>query len=471
MNQPQIVVSPPIQPARTYNARGEIVSQNKHGFPCVFFKDRKPDFFPYALGLVREVADVLKAKCGIELFPMYGTLLGMIRDGQLIPHDDDFDMCYVSRQTTDEGICREALDIMKCLQEAGYHVNKAAFGVFQIYVKDIYFDVFVGWVRDEQFRLYWGIPDGLPVSEIEPLQPIDMYGVGFLAPRNAELVLATIYGPGWRSPDPSFNYTAQVVYHPNFKFLTKGWPKLSGAEYWNSTYAKAAIPQFPSQFAVFVAPELEEGVSILDIGCGNGRDSFFFAERGYDVVGIDASQTAVDKANQMAKSRGLPASFSTIDLYLPKSFNPFIEAHEKSFDVIYARFFLHAIDPTGEKVFWRMVERMLKPGGRVFVEARTINDPLAKRGLQVSANESITDHYRRFLDPEALYASAAREKLAVEYKAVGNAMARYRNDDPEVVRVVLRKAGNRTVEQSMPAAGVELGELGAMAPQPAAIAS
>jgi SAM-dependent methyltransferase len=452
MNQPQRQVSQSQQPAPKYNGRGEIMGLNKHGFPCVFFKDRKADFFPYALGLVREAGDLLKAKFGIDLMPMYGTLLGIVRDGELIPHDDDFDMCYVSRQTTDHGICQEALDIMECLREAGYKVNKAAFGFFQVYVKDIYFDIFVGWVRDDQFRLYWGVPDGLPILEIEPLEPIDMYGVSFPAPRNRELILSTIYGSGWRSPDPSFTYTSQVVYHPNFSFLTKGWPKQTGTAYWNSTYAKAAIPEFPSQFAVFVAPELEKGARILDVGCGNGRDSMFFARLGHDVLGVDASQTAIQKATQLAQTQGLPAAFATVDLYLPKSFGPFVQANENSFDEIYARFFLHAIDPSGEMAFWRVVEQVLKPGGRLFIEARTINDPLHKQGLQVSSNESITDHYRRFIDPEALSAAAAKEKLMVEYLTVGKSMAKFRNDDPEVVRAVLKKPGARTLALAAPPA-------------------
>lgn len=429
----------PQQSTPIYNSRGEVMGLNKHGFPCVFFKDRKADFFPYALGLIRKTVDLLKAKVGIDLMPMYGTLLGVVRDGKLIPHDDDFDMCYISRQPTDDGICQEALDIMKCLQEAGYVVNRAAFGLFQVYVKDIYFDIFVGWVRNDQFRLYWGIPDGIPISEIEPLESIDIFGVSFPAPRNRESVLSRIYGSGWRSPDPSFNYTAQVVYHPNFSFLTKGWPKQTGTAYWNSTYAKAAIPEFPSQFAVFVASELDRGTRILDVGCGNGRDSLFFAMLGHDVLGIDASPIAIEKAALQAQTQDLTAAFSAVDLYLPKDFGPFIDSNANSFDDIYARFFLHAIDPSGEEVFWQLVRRVLKPGGRLFIEARTINDPLHKQGLHVSSNESITDHYRRFIDPDALSASAAREKLVVEYLNVGKSMAKFRTDDPEVVRAVLKK--------------------------------
>jgi SAM-dependent methyltransferase len=39
----------------------------------------------------------------------------------------------------------------------------------------------------------------------------------------------------------------------------------------------------PSQFAVFVANEVAPA-RLLEVGCGNGRDSLFFSSAGFDVV-------------------------------------------------------------------------------------------------------------------------------------------------------------------------------------------
>ena len=36
--------------------------------------------------------------------------------------------------------------------------------------------------------------------------------------------------------------------------------------------------------------KLKEGSSILDFGCGSGRDAKYFRERGYEVTAIDGSE-------------------------------------------------------------------------------------------------------------------------------------------------------------------------------------
>lgn len=38
--------------------------------------------------------------------------------------------------------------------------------------------------------------------------------------------------------------------------------------------------------------------TILDVGCGSGRDSIFFANQGFDVTAIDGSQNLIDLAKQ-----------------------------------------------------------------------------------------------------------------------------------------------------------------------------
>jgi tRNA G46 methylase TrmB len=51
--------------------------------------------------------------------------------------------------------------------------------------------------------------------------------------------------------------------------------------YWNIFYKNKNILSklnFPSQFAVFTLSEKQNENTVIEIGCGNGRDSFFFFE-------------------------------------------------------------------------------------------------------------------------------------------------------------------------------------------------
>jgi SAM-dependent methyltransferase len=50
-------------------------------------------------------------------------------------------------------------------------------------------------------------------------------------------------------------------------------------------------------------PRRSERVEIVDWGCGYGRDSLYFLELGFDVIGIDVSEKAVALARDAYKQR------------------------------------------------------------------------------------------------------------------------------------------------------------------------
>jgi tellurite methyltransferase len=53
---------------------------------------------------------------------------------------------------------------------------------------------------------------------------------------------------------------------------------------------------------------IEEGSSILDVGCGQGRNSFFLARRGHEVHALDPSAVAVEQTRAAAEAEGLRIS-------------------------------------------------------------------------------------------------------------------------------------------------------------------
>lgn len=52
----------------------------------------------------------------------------------------------------------------------------------------------------------------------------------------------------------------------------------------------------------------------LDVGCGEGQDSAFLAQCGYETVGIDFVPAAIEKAKRLVQQRQLAAQFEQIDL-------------------------------------------------------------------------------------------------------------------------------------------------------------
>src|SRR5437870_4336134 len=65
----------------------------------------------------------------------------------------------------------------------------------------------------------------------------------------------------------------------------------SALHYWDKFYKAGNNTFAPSSFAEFVIKSgyLKAGDSLLDVGCGNGRDTFYFLSNGINALGIDGS--------------------------------------------------------------------------------------------------------------------------------------------------------------------------------------
>ena len=54
---------------------------------------------------------------------------------------------------------------------------------------------------------------------------------------------------------------------------------------------------------------------VLDLGCGQGRDSIFVSKCGYEVLGIDSSSVGIKQLNSIAKVKGLSLKGIVDDVY------------------------------------------------------------------------------------------------------------------------------------------------------------
>ena len=70
----------------------------------------------------------------------------------------------------------------------------------------------------------------------------------------------------------------------------------------------------------------------------------------------------------------------------------------ESYDYAYSRFTIHAINQKQERMLLGSMARALKPGGKFFIEVRSVHDPLYGKGEALERNAFFYDnHYRRFL--------------------------------------------------------------------------
>ncbi len=205
--------------------------------------------------------------------------------------------------------------------------------------------------------------------------------------------------------------------------------------YWDNYYNNQSNVQYPTSFSKFcIERYLNNKSIILDLGCGNGRDTFFFAENGHNVIGIDLSKVAID--NNIIKSKEI--NLDNLTKFIVSDFTEDL-ANYGTVDVIYSRFTMHTITKVDEKAVINNAFKILIKGGFFFIECRTINDPLFNEGKKLSESERYTDHYRRFIDGTKFMYQIIKAGFQVRYYVEDRNFAKFHNENPVVARYVLTK--------------------------------
>lgn len=99
---------------------------------------------------------------------------------------------------------------------------------------------------------------------------------------------------------------------------------------------------------------------LLDFGCGNGTHTAYFAEKGFDVMGLDIIQNAIDSARK--RFSNLESSFRTMNLGQDVS-----ELVDDAFDVILCNQVLYYMSDTDLNRTVKQLESCLKPGGLIYI--------------------------------------------------------------------------------------------------------
>jgi ubiquinone/menaquinone biosynthesis C-methylase UbiE len=110
-----------------------------------------------------------------------------------------------------------------------------------------------------------------------------------------------------------------------------------------------------------------DGLRVLDLGSGTGKNSLFLAERGSEVTGIELSTTAVKIAEQRAQERGLFAEF------IEGSFGNKFNFKDNGFDLIIDVVSSMSLSDKERTKYLSECTRVLKPGGHMFVKTLCVD--------------------------------------------------------------------------------------------------
>tara|TARA_B100001287_G_C22628614_1_gene503894 strand:- start:20 stop:685 length:666 start_codon:yes stop_codon:yes gene_type:complete len=135
------------------------------------------------------------------------------------------------------------------------------------------------------------------------------------------------------------------------------WEKLHSSRSWGKYPAESLIRKVMRNYSLI---SNKEEISILEIGCGAGANLSFFMEEGFNVTGIDGSESAIKNAKKFLtkkfkeKKHKLKLEVIKFEDYLFK---------KDSFDLVVDYFAIYANKMKVIKSIYSKVHKVLKPNG------------------------------------------------------------------------------------------------------------
>jgi len=131
---------------------------------------------------------------------------------------------------------------------------------------------------------------------------------------------------------------------------------------WESEKSNHNVHLQPVDNCYFLAHDWKEKgyETILDLGSGLGRHAIFFAKHGFTVSALDLSEYGVNYLKIWADNENL-----NIDVKLGDMLS--LDYPDNSFDCVFAYHVISHTDSIGIKKIISEIERVLKPGGEVYL--------------------------------------------------------------------------------------------------------
>lgn len=192
-------------------------------------------------------------------------------------------------------------------------------------------------------------------------------------------------------------------------------------EYWDNFYKLNIAPTKESSFASFVYNFMVENnltnKKLIDVACGNGRDTNYFTDCEIASYGVDLSAHFQDDGR-----------FYQENILL---FN------YEGFEVLYLRFIVHAIP---EADLDQLLERIksTSPNAILFIETRSSKGVTDEPKSETYFKSPIGKEHFRMLYSKDYLKQKFESKFDVLFEEEGTGMSVFKGSDPVCIRFVLK---------------------------------
>ena len=148
-------------------------------------------------------------------------------------------------------------------------------------------------------------------------------------------------------------------------------PMASGPSWFDAVYLDDSAPWDigrPQAAFVRLADAGEITAPVLDSGCGTGEHALLVAEHGMEVLGVDLSGAAIDRARGKAAERGLRADFEVGDVLA-------LDRLGRTFATVLDMGVFHVFDDADRARYVSSLATVLDPGGVLHLMAFSEHTP------------------------------------------------------------------------------------------------
>lgn len=135
---------------------------------------------------------------------------------------------------------------------------------------------------------------------------------------------------------------------------------MADKETWNERYAGRELvwSAGPNKLFAEVVTGIKPGKA-LDLACGEGRNAIYLAEEGFQVTGVDFSNTGIEKARAIAEHRGVHVDWMVADVLE-------VPLPARSFDLV-SVLYLHTDSASRHTWLKRAIEAVAPGGNFVYI--------------------------------------------------------------------------------------------------------
>ncbi|MGA9153311.1 MAG: class I SAM-dependent methyltransferase [Candidatus Nitrosopolaris sp.] len=157
---------------------------------------------------------------------------------------------------------------------------------------------------------------------------------------------------------------------------------------WENLYKSQSVetmPWYNERFDSDLERELDQrnispnGKKFLDLGTGPATQAIWLIKKGYNVIGSDLSEAAINRA------RKVYASEKNVNFIADDIVNTKLKSNE--FDYIFDRGCFHVLSPRDRKEYINKVKRILKDNGILFLKCFSDKEPMEEGPYKFSQDE------------------------------------------------------------------------------------